>query len=104
MKMLAACFAIALIVAPPLATAQTAAPAGRCAALANDWKYGEMDLADNQAAGLSDDSALRATMRATQDLATYSRASLILKLMEANRCSLPAQRGDYAGSWDKTGI
>jgi hypothetical protein len=91
MKYLVAVALVSLLTLPSIAAAQSAAPAGRCAALTDDWKSGEMELADNEAAGLSDDSAPRATMRATQDVATYTRASLILNLMEANHCSLPAR-------------
>lgn len=73
------------------AAASAAAPAGRCAGLANDWRAIEIALARSSAEGIADDSAPRATMRAGQDTANYTKAGIVLRLMEANRCPLPSR-------------
>lgn len=92
-----ACLTIALAIgshSPGIAqaakpTAPVAAPAGKCAALANDWRSIEIALANNSVDSATDNSAPRATMRAAEDTMTYSKAQIVLRLMEVNRCALP---------------
>lgn len=87
----------ALIVASPCfaQSAQRAVaapkPAGKCEALARDWKAIEFEMADNYAAGVTDDSAPRATMRAAQDQVSLLRAEITLQLMRDFRCPLPSR-------------
>jgi hypothetical protein len=74
-------------------TAPTAAspakPVSTCEGLARDWRSIEYDLANNYAAGVTDDSAPRATMRAAQNAEALARAQITLALMRDNKCSIP---------------
>lgn len=78
---------VAAQVAKPAAPA--AAPASKCSTLAGDWRSIEIALAENSADSVTDNSAPRATMRAAEDTVSFSKAQIVLRLMELNRCPLP---------------
>lgn len=83
-------FAQAPRAARPAAAA--AAPAtGRCAALQADWRSVEITLAQDEAEGIGDNSAPRATLRAMEDNNALIRAQMTLELMRAGGCALPAR-------------
>lgn len=65
------------------------APVGKCAALQQQWRGIEVALANNDADGVTDNSAPRATMREAQNTANYAKAQVVLRLMELGRCALP---------------
>lgn len=92
LAILAVSLAIATSPTAPVLGQQTpsaSAPAGKCAALKQEWKDIEVGLGQNKADGFLDESAPRATMRAAQDTAAYEKAAVTLQLMEASRCALP---------------
>jgi hypothetical protein len=84
----AAALAMTTMPAAP-AFAQAAPAASACSRLQTEWRGYELELARNYASGVIDDSVPRATMRAAEDTATYTRAAITLRLMEANKCTLP---------------
>jgi hypothetical protein len=65
------------------------APATGCAGLSAAYLGFSKDLAANNAAGLADNSAPRATLRAMEDANTLARARITLDLMRDNRCTMP---------------
>lgn len=75
---------------PAIAEAAPAAAApGKCSKLAAEYDQIEKSLAMIYADGVGDNSAPRETnrqMRAANDMA---RASIVVTLLQANRCSLP---------------
>lgn len=80
--------------AVPLAAAETskvAAAVGRCEKLNTQWRGIEYSLVENEAAGVADDSAPRATMRAVQDNGSYIQAMLLLEMLRSNGCPLPKE-------------
>lgn len=74
------------------------AATGRCAALQGDWRSVEITLAQDSAEGIGDNSAPRATLRATEDNNALLRAQMTLELMRAAGCTLPA-RAPTAGTF-----
>ena len=72
-------------------TAKPVASMTTCQKLAADWKLVELNLARNLAAGMDDDSAPRATLRAVEDSASMTSASITMRLMEVNHCPLPTR-------------
>ena len=90
-----ACALPAALSAPLLAQTQPpgkatpAKPMTTCEALARDWRNVEVHLAKNDAEGVVDNSAPRATMRAIQDNNELQLASMTLGLMRDHKCPLP---------------
>ena len=85
-------FTLAVALSAATLCALAAAPAHAqttCQTLATDYERASMNLADNFAAGLADNSAPRATLRATEDNNTLLEAQMTLHLMEANKCKMP---------------
>jgi hypothetical protein len=69
-------------------TGTTAAP-GKCARLGADFDQVEKALASRWANSIADNSAPRATVREMENANDLSRASMIITLMQANKCALP---------------
>lgn len=71
--------------------AASAVQVGTCEQLQSQWREVEMNLAEIYAEGLGDNSAPRATMRATRTTSEMSQANVILGLMAANKCPAPTK-------------
>jgi hypothetical protein len=84
-------FAAILTASPVSAQVKPAAASagGVCAALARDYDAASKDLAVNEAEGIGDNSAPRATLRAMEDANTLSFANITLALMRDNHCPMP---------------
>lgn len=68
-----------------------------CAALAEDWKRFEMNVATRFADGVGDNSAPRATLRAIEESNDLLKANMTLQLMRENKCALPKSAPSGAG-------
>ncbi|ALJ12641.1 hypothetical protein [Sphingopyxis macrogoltabida] len=62
---------------------------GTCDKLAEEYEGASKKLAMSMADGLGDTSAIRKTMRETQDANVLAEAQQTLNLMVAHKCSLP---------------
>jgi hypothetical protein len=68
---------------------------GRCSKLKSQWKSIEQEMADREAEGITDNSAPRATLRATEDSNDLAKAQIILTLSQAYKCPLPPSAPSY---------
>lgn len=77
----------------------TAAPAvtatSTCTILTNQWRGIEQDLAEDNAEGLSDNSAPRATLRAQRETNHLLRSQMLLGMMKDNKCAQPKSPPSY---------
>lgn len=71
----------------PSVAQQAAGPV--CTGLASQWRGVEMELAAIYSEGITDDSAPRATMRASRAGVEMARANAILTLMASYKCTMP---------------
>jgi hypothetical protein len=69
--------------------APASAQSALCTTLAVDYESASKDLGDNIAAGVADNSAPRATLRAMEDANVLIRAQQTLELMKAHKCAMP---------------
>lgn len=76
--------------APPKkrAAAPKSEPAA-CAALHSDYEEASKRLAMNEATGIGDRSAIRATMRETENNGILAKARMTLDLLKGNGCRSP---------------
>ena len=72
----------------------SAAPA-TCTMLSRQWDGIEQDLAADNASGVADNSAPRATLRAQRETNGLLRAQILLGMMRDNRCALPKSPPSY---------
>ena len=84
---------ISVAAAAPKVTksAKPAAVSSTCAKLTRDYENASKTLAANEAEGVGDNSAVRATMREAQNANTMSEAKFTLDLMTANKCKIPGE-------------
>ena len=64
-------------------------PKNTCAVLSREYENASKRLAANETDDLMDDSAVRATMRQTQNNNIIENAHITLELMRNNKCALP---------------
>lgn len=62
-----------------------------CTALATDYENASKDLGESIAAGVSDNSAPRATLRAIEDSNVLLRAQHTFEIMKLNKCTMPSR-------------
>lgn len=70
--------------------AASEAPNPQCEALARDYENASKQIAMNDADNLGDDSAVRATMRESQNNGILEKARITVELMQGNKCKMPA--------------
>lgn len=62
-----------------------------CTTLSADYENASKDLAENLVAGVSDNSAPRATLRAIEDNNILLRAQQTFEIMKLNKCTMPTR-------------
>lgn len=67
----------------------TTSTSSACKSLGDDYDAASKQLAANLAEGIGDDSAIRATMRESQNQTTLDRARMTMDLMKGNGCKMP---------------